>query len=1056
MMFNLFSRFLARLTVGNKLLLIYLLDLSAVIYITSILINEKFIAIDFAKKEVQGVAYVASVKDTLLDLARSGAGEGRPSEPWAAHAQQLTQAEQAYGDEMHSADVNRALLQSLSQMKPAAPRLSEVDQALDRGGALLTRVGNQSNLILDPDLDSYYTMSLVVLRYPELLNVIHRIGVHLSQPSEVSDLRTQYLVLEGQLDAMVRGIASDYAEAVAAAPSPVLKQALEPSQLRLQQQVEAFRRAARELIDLGVTPAAVSRVAMARRDLVEALDQSWGVGVGQLHRMLLLRIDGLYTRMWLHLGTALTLLLTILTIVYVVAQNIRVPLRRLLDVADTVRKTGDYSLRGDWRSQDEIGRLVDGFNDMLAQLDRERVVKQELVASARAADAQRAFLESTPIPIVVTAVPGHEVLHANPPAQQWLNGRTKDPWAVGMDSAVRGRFFQHLADRGAVDEFEVQWKAGTEPTWAVLSARRFEYQGHDAVLTAFTPINHLKLMERRLELWAKVFESSTEGILIVDAQRCILSANQAFFRATGYDLHDVVGERPEFVLKAPDGEVDTFFDKVWRSAVYKGTWQGELCVRRRNGSEYPAWLMVSPVREAQGSVSHYIFTSIDISDRKKSEARIEFLAHHDVLTELPNRSLCVERLRMAMQQAERTRQRVAVLFIDLDRFKQINDSLGHHIGDGLLRSVAKRLTEAVRAGDTVSRQGGDEFVVVLNGVEDSEEVSSIVERRLIPLIRQPHAVEGAELDVSCSVGIALYPDDADDLDTLMRHADTAMYQAKSNGRNMAKFFSAEMTERIQKRLQLEMALGRALEAGQLMLHYQPRVDARSGDILGVEALLRWHHPEMGAISPLTFIPLAEEIGLIIELGAWVIEEACRQLAQWRAQGLTSLTMSVNLSAYQLRDPGLVQTLAESLARHHIPPHVLELELTESALMDGAEANLRTMHSIRALGVGLSVDDFGTGYSSLNYLNRFPLDKLKIDRSFVHDMLHDPTHRAITQAIIGLGHTLDLSVVAEGVETEEEAEALRSARCDELQGFLYSRPMPGDALLGWIEARKVIG
>jgi diguanylate cyclase (GGDEF)-like protein/PAS domain S-box-containing protein len=608
----------------------------------------------------------------------------------------------------------------------------------------------------------------------------------------------------------------------------------------------------------------------------------------------------------------------------------------------------------------------------------------------------------------------------------------------------------------------------------VLSARRLDYHGQDALLTAFTPINHLKLMERRLALWAKVFEASGEGILIVDGQQRIVTANRAFTRHSGYDLQDVVGEKPALLLAG--GDAAALPEALWQTVALRGTWQGELTLRRRNGSEYPAWLMVSSVRQAYGGphgarteaaaghadwqapgeISHYIFTTIDISDRKKSEQRIRFLAEHDVLTELPNRSLCVERLRLALQQARRSGQKVAVMFIDLDRFKDINDTLGHHIGDGLLRSVARRLSEAVRAGDTVSRLGGDEFVVVLNGVEDVPEISQTVHQRLIPLVRQPHAVEGAELHVSCSVGIAVFPDDATDLDELMRCADTAMYQAKASGKDNARFFTTEMTERAEKRMRLEAQLRHALARRQLRLHWQPRIDAASGGLAGVEGLIRWEHPELGAVSPADFIPLAEESGLIVAIGAWVVEHACSQIAAWRAAGLPAFGVSINLSARQLRDEDLIDGVRASMERHGVPPGVLELELTESMVMDNAERNLRQFHALRALGVGLSVDDFGTGYSSLAYLNRFPITKLKIDRSFVRDMLGDPGDRAITMAIIALGHTLGLKVVAEGVELPGQAVALRQARCDELQGFLYGHPMPAEVLAEWMAARDEVG
>jgi diguanylate cyclase (GGDEF)-like protein/PAS domain S-box-containing protein len=730
-----------------------------------------------------------------------------------------------------------------------------------------------------------------------------------------------------------------------------------------------------------------------------------------------------------------------------------------------VRRSGDHSLRAEWDSQDEIGRLVLGFNDMLAQLDRERASQQERAASARAALAQQQLVEAIPIPLMVTSVPGHQVLHANGPAQRWLGEGRGDPWRSGLEAPVRARFFQQLADRDAVDEFEVRWHGPTEASWAVLSARHLDYQGQPAVLTAFAPVNHLKLMERRLELWAKVFEASSEGIVIIDAERRILTVNRAFCRATHQQLPELVGEPLDCVDQGAGAA--TLLASVWPVVHQRGSWQGEVTLTRRDGSRLPAWMMVSAVRSGPGGhggggggaqtgeLSHYIVTLIDISDRKHNEERIRFLAEHDVLTELPNRALCIERLRLALQRAERTGDKVAVLFIDLDRFKTINDSLGHHVGDSLLRSVAARIVGAVRAGDTVSRLGGDEFVVVLNGVESIEEIGRIVEHRILPRVAQPHAVEGAELHVSCSVGIAVYPDDAADIDTLMRHADAAMYQAKAEGRNGAQFFTAELNERAQRRLQIESHLRHAAGRGELALHYQPRVDAHSGRLLGVEALLRWHSAALGPMMPGQFVAIAEETGLIVGIGAWVIDEACRQFAQWRDAGLPVPQVAVNVSGVQLQDGQLVAVLRDALARHACPPGAIEVELTESTLMGNAEHILGQLHAIKRLGVALAVDDFGTGYSSLAYLNRFPIDRLKIDRSFVSDMLEDPTDMAITRAIIGLGHTLNLKVVAEGVEREREAQLLREAGCDELQGYLYGRPMPAQALADWIHAASAL-
>ena len=1060
-----FARLLARLSVGRKLMLIYLLDLSAVIFVSGILINEKFIAIDFARKEVQGNAYVKAVREALTDAAHAGLGDAAVRNSLRARAAAVTHGEQAHGAGMGSTELASTLAQTLQRASTApAPDSDSVDQVLAKGRELLTRVANQSNLILDPDLDSYYTMSLLALRYPELLEQVQGLG-RLLQPGAVAldsaEHRTQFLIFEGRLDATAQGITSDHAEAYAAGGIR-LRTALQPAQSDLSAALNSFRRAARRVADDGATVQTLSQAQADQTALIDSLQRSWGASCAAMDDLLQARIAEQYRRMWLHLGTAFALLMVILVIVTLVARSISRPLQHLSGVADTVRRTGDHALRAHWNSSDEIGRLVDAFNEMLQQLDRERESQKELAASARAAEAQRALVESTPIALVVTSIPGHEVLHANPPADAWLVGRRLDPWKFGLEPTVRSRFFQQLSDRGEVNEFEVSWLAGAEPAWAVLSARRLSYQGHDAMLTAFTPINHLKLMERRLELWSKVFEASSEGILILDAQHRILSANQAFTRHSGHELQDVVGEQPALLLGG--GEGAALPDALWHSVALRGTWQGELTLRRRNGSEYPAWVMVSSVREGgswgqagrAGSheISHYIFTSLDISDRKRSEQRIRFLAEHDVLTELPNRSMCTERLRMAMQHAERSGQKVAVLFIDLDRFKDINDTLGHHIGDGLLRSVAARLIDAVRAGDTVSRLGGDEFVVVLGGLDDVHEAAHIVHERLIPRVRQPHPVDGADLHVSCSVGIAMYPDDATDIDALMRHADTAMYQAKAGGKDKAQFFAAEMTERAEKRMLLEAHLRHAVARGQLELHWQPRVHAASTALAGVEGLLRWHHPELGAVSPLEFIPLAEESGLIVSIGAWVIEEACAQIATWREAGLPHFFVSINLSARQLRHEGLIDVVSTQMQRHGVLPGQLELELTESMVMDKAENNLRQLHDLRALGVGLAIDDFGTGYSSLAYLNRFPITKLKIDRSFVHDMLGDPTDCAITMAIIGLGHTLGLQVVAEGVELAGEAALLQSAGCDELQGYLFGRPMPADALSVWIEQRAM--
>ncbi|WP_311224248.1 MULTISPECIES: EAL domain-containing protein [unclassified Acidovorax] len=1049
------SSWLGRLSVGRKLMLIYLLDLTAVIYVSGILIHEKFLAIDFARKEIVGTAYASVVRDALMGAFTPGDGVpptlvlDRLIAVRAEYDQRLKTAEPA-------ARFEALLRQSVdADASPAAMQVHAAARGglLREGRELLTTVGNQSNLILDPDLDSYYVMSLILLRFPELLQVTHDTVGFLTRPggSQSAHRSAELLTLAGRLDAVMLGIDSDYNQAFIAG-SPALRSALEQQREGLKAAGADFQ-AMLQSIAQGETRSALADLPDRQRALLTNLQTAWEQGTLRLDQLLFTRVDDLFARMWLHLGTAMLLLGCILSLVTLVARQIAKPLQQLARVADEVRRSGDHTLRAHWTSRDEIGRLVTAFNGMLAQLDRERVLQQELAASARAAEAQRELVEAFPIPMVVTSVPEHEVLHANAPAGLWLNGNVRDPWHRGLEPGVRARFFQRLADHGVVDEFEVRWKGSAEPLWAVLSARRLRFQGRDAMLTAFTPINVLKVMEQRLELWAKVFEASSEGIIIMTEDQKIVSVNKAFCRSTHYDFYEVIGEDLSFLV---DDVSDPPLGTVIACTLQdKESWQGEVRLRRRSGDTYPAWLMVSAVREGGkgGAVANHIGIAIDITDRKRSEDRIQFLAHHDVLTELPNRSLCVQRLQAALAQASATGERVAVLFIDLDRFKAINDTLGHHIGDGLLRSVAVRLTQAMRQCDTVSRLGGDEFVIVMPGVEGPAQVLQVVEQRLIPAIRQSHPVQGHELNVSCSVGIAVYPEDGTDIDELMRRADAAMYEAKTTGRDMARLYSLETDQRVQARQAMEQQLRRALERDELELHYQPRVDTRSGRLTGLEALLRWNHPVLGQVLPGEFIPIAEESGLIRPIGAWVMEQACEQWARWQQPGdattaLAGLPVSVNLSAAQLADAQLVPDLRQLLARCAMPAQWLELELTESQLMENASAAQQQLAALKALGVQLSIDDFGTGYSSLAYLKRFDIDKLKVDKSFIRDMLTSPADMAITRAVIALGHTLGLKVVAEGVEDWATVQVLGALDCDELQGFHFSRALPVAALAEW--------
>lgn len=1041
------SRLIGKLTVGRKLALIYLLDLSAVIFISGILINEKYIAIDFSRKEIAGNDYIAVIRDALLPLTRA---QAHADESKAA----IEQAQRQFGAGMRSAQLS-AQFATLLRQNGSSPDVHAgsiaPSPAFVAGRELLTRVGNQSNLILDPDLDSYYTMSLVILRFPELLEVINStrelaLQLATAEGAQRQRMQTQFLILEGRMDATMGGIRSDYTEAFEAS-TPQLRKHLDASRASLQQAVAQFRSSTQALAGAQANPAGMEQLLRHDAVALAALRLAWNDAAHQLQGLIQLRVDGFFMRMWLHLGTAVLLLVMILGLVFFVARQIALPIRRLAQVAQEVRETGDHSLRAMWDSEDEIGRLVSAFNTMLLQLDFQRVAQQELVARASAADAQRQLVDAIPIPLMVTSIPHHQVLHANQAAHAWQGGLELDPWVGGMSAQARSRFFQRLSDLGAVDEFEVRWSGGGTPTWALISARLIDYQGQRAVLSTFTPINKMKLMESRLELWAKVFEASAESLIVMDADMRIITVNQAFRRHSLYDMVELIGKRPAFLLSPQNSHEQ--LDSLRQTLARRGYWQGEISIQRKSLEAYPAWLVMNAVRDLDGVTTHFIASSLDISERKASERQIEHMAHHDALTGLANRHVSKLRLGTAIAQARRSGEKVGVLFIDLDRFKHVNDALGHHVGDALLQSVSARLLQLVREGDTVSRLGGDEFVIILNGIGEDSTISDLLDARLIPAMRQPHRVEGRELYVSCSVGAAIYPDHGADMDTLMRHADTAMYQAKSAGRDHARMFTPQMEEQQLQQLHLESDLRHAVERKELVLYYQPRVDAQSGRLNGVECLIRWQHPQHGLIAPDSFIPAAEESGLIVPIGAWVIHEACRQHVAWRAAGTGDIAMSINLSAIQLKNGGLVATLREVLREFPIAPGQIEFELTESILMENVDDTIATLQAIKALGFALSIDDFGTGYSSLNYLCRFPLDKLKIDMSFVQDIHGSPQNLAVTKAIIGLGHTLGLMVTAEGVESAADADVLRRAGCDELQGYYFAKPMPQAQLAAWL-------
>jgi len=561
-----------------------------------------------------------------------------------------------------------------------------------------------------------------------------------------------------------------------------------------------------------------------------------------------------------------------------------------------------------------------------------------------------------------------------------------------------------------------------------------------------TTMNELSESKKHFEV---LVSTTPVGVFETDDTGACVYVNDRWLEISGISRGEALGSGWVKALR-PDFRERVFAE--WMEAVQKARpVQLELCLRRPDGKDTWVLAQASPVHGERGKLTGYIGSMTDISEMKTAESRIAFLAHHDALTELPNRVLSRDRVEVAMAFAERSGQKVALLFLDLDHFKTVNDSLGHTTGDALLRSVSARLRGCVRDTDTISRQGGDEFLVVLAEISDTDAVAATA-AKILGSMSDPFAIEGHELGVSASAGIAVYPDDGTDFDTLLKKADTAMYNAKEAGRNTYRFFTEQMNVDAVEHLRIRAGLRRALENAEFVLHFQSQIELATGRVVGAEALIRWNHPEMALVPPARFIPIAESSGMIVEIGGWVLREACRQAVEWRDAGFPALVVAVNLSAMQFKRGDLQQTIVGILNETGLEPSLLELELTESIMIGDTEMVLETVRRLKAIGIKLSLDDFGTGYSSLSYLKRFPLDKLKIDQSFVRDMIRDADSAAIVRAIIQLARALNLRTIAEGVEDENVVEHLRLLHCDEGQGYHFARPMPAREFLAYLSAR----
>ena len=556
----------------------------------------------------------------------------------------------------------------------------------------------------------------------------------------------------------------------------------------------------------------------------------------------------------------------------------------------------------------------------------------------------------------------------------------------------------------------------------------------------FRDISERKQIEEKLRLASAVFETTAEAIMVLDPSFRITTVNPAFTSITGYSAQEMLGRPPRFL----SGERQNLHESIWESIRKSGRWDHEQWSLRKNGDEYAERISITAVTDMLKRIVQYIVVFSDITQRKLDEERIRYQANYDALTGLPNRALFMDRLTQALTQAGRSDQRLGLMFIDLDGFKLVNDTLGHDKGDELLVEASKRLMTCVRQGDTVARLGGDEFTIIMPNLGDVRN-APMVAQRIIDSLEQPFLLRTHEAFVSGSIGIATFPDDAGDAATLLRNADAAMYRAKEQGKANYQFFTAELNAQVSERMIIKNGLSKAMERNEFMLYYQPKCDLATGRMVGVEALLRWRSADMGMVSPVKFIPVMEETGLIGQVGEWAIETACHQHREWRNAGFPFMRVAVNLSVRQLRQNNLDEVVADILKRTGINASGLELEITESMIMKDTENAIALLQRLRGMGIHLAMDDFGTGYSSLSYLKRFPLDTIKIDRSFVNDIATDPDDLEIIRTIIQMGHSLRRRIVAEGVETEEQRKLLRKLKCDEMQGYLVSPPVPASEI-----------